>query len=185
MNGKLLTGELIQELNVEFGLLSSTDNQIPEEPSVPECTQCPLCPDHKDYDFVWSTFLSTHICHGCSYDIYNGLYGWAEKPTEENYNHSDTIDHLMEQTGLSFQQLKFKYLLDDFELGTSFKPPFAKGIMFQDIHDSELNNLNMQLDDEIGKILEIRNQKTKIEAEGVFDNLVFKDISKSIKESNY
>ncbi|BCG47942.1 hypothetical protein GEOBRER4_n2795 [Citrifermentans bremense] len=115
---------------------------------VPKGYRCPLCPDHQDDEdeFVWSKLLQVPICHACSYDIVNGFEGWRDAPTPEQYNHADTIDRILQLTGFTFQQAKFKFMLRQLEEWSGAVPQDMTGVDPRKKTDLELKEWNAILD---------------------------------------
>jgi len=118
--------------------------------------QCPLCPGHIDEedDFEWSKLLEDLICRGCTHDINNGFVGWDDKPTPEQYNHTDTIERIEEITGRNFQQLKFQHMIDKIIEWSGSLPEAYRGILFLDMPDPWLRVLNKELDREFLRLVE-------------------------------
>lgn len=150
----MLDEKQIRELNKKFEFEDSGISLPDDYWSVDY--QCPLCPGHVDNedDFAWSKLLDDLICIGCSHDIQNGFVGWSDKPTPEQYNHADTIERIEQITGLTFQQLKFKYMQDKIVEWGGKVPEVYRDIVSLDMPDSWLKVSNKQLDREFLKLVE-------------------------------
>lgn len=144
----MLDEKQVRELNKKFEV-EDTGISIPDDYWTIDY-KCPLCPGHVDNeeDLAWSKLLDDLICFGCTHDIQNGFVGWDDKPTPEQYNHADTIERIEHITGLTFQQLKFKYMQDKIIEWGGKVPEAYRGIAFLDMPDSWLKVANIQLDRE-------------------------------------
>jgi len=153
----MLNEKRVRELNKSFEL-EDTGISLPDDYWSVDY-QCPLCPGYieDEGDFAWSKLLDDLICLGCSHDIQNGFVGWDDKPTPEQYNHADTIERIEHITGMTFQQLKFKYLQDKILEWGGEIPEVYRGILFLDMPDSWLRVLNKQLDREF--LMLVENQR--------------------------
>jgi len=128
--------------------------------SVPKGHKCPLCPDHQDDEdeFVWSDLLQTQICLSCPYDIVNGIEGWVEAPMPEQYNHADTIALILQLTGLTFQQAKFKFMRHHVEEWSGSVPEKIKNADVAQLTDQELRMWNAAFD---AQMVKLRSKKKR------------------------
>jgi len=186
MNSELLTDEQAQEPKVECELEPSDNGSSKDASLMPGWEQCPLCPGHLDesYSFRWNHLLDAKVCHGCSYDLDDFFFRNSERPlVSDGYSYEDSQMGLLEMlTGLNFQQLKFKHLVNKiFELN-DYTPDYVDGIDFLAMPECELRILNKRLDDEFLDIIEA-NKKTTRDKDSKFDNLAFNSLSKVIKEN--
>ncbi|QWV94668.1 hypothetical protein KP004_05675 [Geomonas oryzisoli] len=125
--------------------------------SVPKGYRCPLCPEHQDDedDFCWSDLLQAPVCHSCTYEIVNGFEGWSEAPTPDQYNHTESITRIMELTGLTFQQAKFKFMRRHVSDWAGTVPEEMQAADLSLLTDDQLKEWNAILD---AAMLQLRSQ---------------------------
>lgn len=70
---------------------------------------CPFCSNHKDSDFIWSELADAYLCLGCYDEIRFGL-DFQKQPTINDYNCADTIEKLLQRLGISYADLKERWV---------------------------------------------------------------------------
>jgi hypothetical protein len=178
MNDSLLSDNQVQELNQEFGF----DAHNVE----PEGHRCPLCPDHKDFDFVWYDLLDAMVCVSCTYDLYYDLMEDDRPSVNVGCDYANTNIGLLEKlTGQTFHQLRFRQLFGLIVKYYGAVPDHINGTLaaeYLHMPELDLRIINKLLCDEVKDFNWERERIADTENQRVFDNLVFNDLSKTIKE---